>query len=242
MVRKVHGPRAEANQTPLVTLMTLSPQITFLKMEPVSGLESVVLKEIAVLERFFKRIMSCRVTIEGPRGKRFGGLYHVRIDLGVPNEELVVKHTPSLHGELQDIEASKKTKQSEVKRSRREVHRAIHEAFHEMRRRLQDYTRRLQHQTKQHEMEVPGKVVRLFEDYGFLETVNGREIYFHRNSVLDGHFDLLRIGSEVRFAEEAGGKGPQASTVSLVHLSKQARAAAGTEVVRTRKPASPKAG
>jgi len=212
--------------------MTLPPQITLRNMEPVPNLEPAVLKEIAVLERFFKRIMSCRVMIEGPRGRRYGGLYHVRIDLGVPTEELVVEHTPSLHGTLQDIEASKRTKQSEPKRDSRDVYRAIHEAFHEMRRRLQDYARRLQGQTKQHEAPVPARVVKLFEYYGFLETPDGREIYFHRNSVLDERFNLLRIGSDVRFAEEAGEEGPQASSVQLVRLAKQARNAAGTALLR----------
>jgi cold shock CspA family protein len=42
------------------------------------------------------------------------------------------------------------------------------------------------------------------------------EIYFHRNSVLDADFDKLKIGTEVRFVEEAGDKGPQASTVKVV--------------------------
>jgi cold shock CspA family protein len=48
---------------------------------------------------------------------------------------------------------------------------------------------------------------------GFLESDDGREIYFHRNSVLDGAFPRLEIGAQVSFAEEAGDKGPQASTV-----------------------------
>jgi cold shock CspA family protein len=63
-----------------------------------------------------------------------------------------------------------------------------------------------------------GRVIRLFreEGYGFLETPDGREIYFHRNSVLHPGFDRLEIGTEVRFAEEEGEKGPQASTVAIV--------------------------
>ncbi|HUA84839.1 MAG TPA: cold shock domain-containing protein [Bryobacteraceae bacterium] len=200
--------------------MTLPPQITFRNMQPVPDLEPAVLKEIAVLERFFKRITSCRVMIDGPGGRRFGGLYHVHIDLGVPNEELVVKHVPSLHKTLQETKASKGTKQSEVKRARREVHRAIHDAFHEMRRRLQDYARRLHGQTKRHEPQPAAKVARLLKDHGFLETSDGREVYFHRKSVLDGYFDRLRVGSGVHFAEESGEKGPQASTVRLLHPSR----------------------
>ncbi|MGO9847760.1 MAG: cold-shock protein [Methylocella sp.] len=54
------------------------------------------------------------------------------------------------------------------------------------------------------------------DDYGFIETSDGREVYFHRNSVLDNAFDRLTVGSEVRFVEEIGQKGPQASTVRLV--------------------------
>ena len=41
-------------------------------------------------------------------------------------------------------------------------------------------------------------------------------IYFHRNSALDNAFDKLEVGSEVRFVEEMGERGPQASTVTLV--------------------------
>jgi cold shock CspA family protein len=62
------------------------------------------------------------------------------------------------------------------------------------------------------------RVVRIFpiEDYGFLETLDGREIYFHKNSVLQTSFDRLEVGTEVYFAEEVGEKGPQASTVRVV--------------------------
>ena len=60
--------------------------------------------------------------------------------------------------------------------------------------------------------------LRIYPDqgFGFLETADGREVYFHRSSVLNGGFDRLAIGTEVRFAEEPGEKGPQASTVQPV--------------------------
>ena len=54
------------------------------------------------------------------------------------------------------------------------------------------------------------------DEYGFIETADGREIYFHRNAVLDGAYRRLRVGSEVRFVEEEGAKGAQASTVRLI--------------------------
>ena len=46
-------------------------------------------------------------------------------------------------------------------------------------------------------------------------TLDGREVYFHKNSVLAPGFDHLEVGHEVHFAEEMGEKGPQASTVRL---------------------------
>lgn len=60
-------------------------------------------------------------------------------------------------------------------------------------------------------------VVRLFRDqgYGFIETAEGQELYFHRNSVLHDEFEQLRVGTGVRFAEEMGEEGPQASTVQI---------------------------
>ena len=64
--------------------------------------------------------------------------------------------------------------------------------------------RRMRGQTKQHDVKLQAKVIKLFPemDYGFLETPDGREIYFNRDSVLDRHFDRLRIGSAVHFAGE----------------------------------------
>jgi cold shock CspA family protein len=54
------------------------------------------------------------------------------------------------------------------------------------------------------------------EDYGIIQSSTGKEVYFHRNSVLHDDFDSLTVGCEVRYAEEAGEKGPQASTVAPI--------------------------
>src|SRR5271165_523556 len=169
--------------------MTPEPQITFHNMDSVPELEEAVRKESTGLARFFNRIVSCRVVIEGPPRQEYGGLYNIRIDLGVPGEELVVEHNPTLHTDLQELEAMRETKQFEPNRERRDVHRAIHEAFREMRRQLKDYARRMRGETKQHEGLSPGTVTKLSpeEGFGFLEA-DGREIYFHRNAVLAGHF------------------------------------------------------
>jgi hypothetical protein len=46
-------------------------------------------------------------------------LFNIRIDLGVPGEELVVERNPSLHTTLQNVEATGKTKKSEPRRKRK---------------------------------------------------------------------------------------------------------------------------
>jgi cold shock CspA family protein len=71
---------------------------------------------------------------------------------------------------------------------------------------------------KQHEAPlVPGRVARFIagEPYGFIETQDGREVYFHRNSVANGQFEALRIGDHVRVSIAEGQQGPQASAVHL---------------------------
>jgi cold shock CspA family protein len=53
-------------------------------------------------------------------------------------------------------------------------------------------------------------------NYGIITTPDGVEVYFHRNSVLDGAFDRLDTGSRVRFAAAPGLLGAQAVTVKLL--------------------------
>ena len=71
---------------------------------------------------------------------------------------------------------------------------------------------------KHHEGQPIGTVVQLdpLGEFGLLESSDGQEIYFHRNSVLDGAYSRLLVGSRVTYAEEMGEKGPQASTVKLM--------------------------
>jgi len=215
--------------------MLLPVQVTFRNMEDLAGLEEMVQKEAAKLERFYDRISSCRVVVERPQRTESSKVYHVRIDLGLPNGELVVKHMPTLHGTLQDKKVEDSRQNAECVLLHKSPQRAIHEAFHEMRRRLQDYSRRQVGAIKNKPKLPEGQVTEIFPDkgHGFLETTDDRNIYFDKASVLDGHFDRLRVGTRVRFAEEMGDKGPQASTVSIVHPRKQAQTAAAVKLLRS---------
>lgn len=182
--------------------MQISPQISFRHMAYSPAIATVVREKVSKLERFYSRITSCRVIIEpSNRRRQQGNLYHIRVEVTVPGADLVASRDPSEHLAHEDIYVS------------------IQDSFDAIRRQIEDYVR-IHFRGKQRHRETPPHawVAKLFpyEDYGFLETADGREIYFHRNSVLNKHFDDLKIGTEVRFAEEQGEKGPQASTVDLV--------------------------
>jgi ribosomal subunit interface protein len=173
-------------------------QITFHGLEATDAIKRAVEERAEKLDRFYDKIESCRVVVDSPhKHQQKGRLYQVKVHLVVPGEELVVSRESSEHAPHEDL------------------YLAINDGFKEMTRRLEDYVRRRRRLVKTHETPAIGRVVRLFPErgYGFIATADGREIYFHRNAVLDDGFDKLAEGAEVRFAEESGDKGPQASTV-----------------------------
>jgi cold shock CspA family protein/ribosome-associated translation inhibitor RaiA len=93
------------------------------------------------------------------------------------------------------------------------------EAFDVLDRRLQEHSHIQQQEVKAHEeVAQPGRILRVFpeQDYGFIETEDGLEVYFHAHAVKKGKFAHLKPGMMVRFAQEAGDKGPQAIWVHPV--------------------------
>ena len=181
--------------------MQVPLQISFRHMEHSDAIEALIRDKVAKLDASPDHIMGCRVVVE-PAGKHHehGNLYEVRLDITVPGEEIVVTREPSQHIQYRDIQV------------------ALRDAFDSARRRLEDYVHRRRGFVKTLETSPHARVSKIFPDegYGFLSTPEGREIYFHRDSVLDKGFNRLQIGTEVTFVEEAGKKGPQASTVKLV--------------------------
>jgi len=177
-------------------------QIDFQDMTSTPKAHDAIAYRVAQLEQRYGRLTACRVVVKGPGGHhRAGGLYEVNIHLALPNgREVNVARTASADERHSDLSF------------------AINDAFKRARRRLQDHARRLQGHVKHHEDQPIGTVTNIDPsgEFGFLESSDGREIYFHRNSVLNGGFSHLAVGSRVIFAEEMGEKGPQASTVKLL--------------------------
>ena len=194
-------------------------QVTFRDGTLPPAAELWIRREAAKLENFYSRIMGCRVEVASPhRHHRQGTPYHVRIDLTVPGGELVVKHEPSLRARARQSGEPKLKKHFEISAPHKQLRAAIDDAFNAAGRRLQDYSRRQRGDVKHLELPLRARVTQLFrdKDYGFLVTAEGRDVYFHKDSVLNNAFGRLKIGTLVRFAEEQGEKGPQASTVRII--------------------------
>ncbi len=181
--------------------MQLPLQITFRHMEPSEAVEARLRKEARKLERYHEHIMACRIIVEAPHAHHHQGkIYSVRVDMTVPGAELVASRPQHANHAHEDVYV------------------AIRDAFDAVQRQLEDYSRRRRGDVKTHDAPIYGQVARLypFEDYGVIETVDSREIYFHRHSLLGIDFEKLEEGAKVRFVEEQGEQGPQASTVQII--------------------------
>lgn len=159
------------------------------------AIRSTIEKHASRLEKYNSGITNVKVTVEVPHKRRHAGkIYNVKLDIKVPGKELVIK-----------------------KEENRDLYVAVRDAFFAAYRRLGSRNRKRRGDIKRHEEMPSARVASLFPDegYGFIETQDGREIYFHENSVLNDNFRRLDVGSPVRYVEEMGEEGPQASTVTV---------------------------
>ncbi|MEZ5668543.1 MAG: ribosome-associated translation inhibitor RaiA [Alphaproteobacteria bacterium] len=179
-------------QTPL--------EIAFSNMDHSDAVEARVRERVERLERFHPGITSCHVVVQAPhKHHRKGKHYHVRIEARVPGSELVVSGKPG------DMNAHE------------DVYVAIRDAFDAIERQLKKSRAQRGGEVKAHAAPLQGVVEALYpdQDHGEIATNDGRLIYFHRNSVLNGGFDQLGKGDTVELTvrHDESDKGPQASTV-----------------------------
>lgn len=181
--------------------MILPLQITFRHMDPSPAVEARIRKLAARFDRFSEHIMRCHVIIQPPpHHQHQGGLYDFRIDITLPDKEIAIRHArPADH-------------------AHEDPYVALRDAFRAARRKLEDYERKRRGAVKRHVEPAHGWICELDteHDSGRIETEDGRLIYFHRHSMVGDRFQELRPGTKVRFVEEAGDRGPQASTVHVI--------------------------
>jgi len=185
--------------------MQVPPEIAFRHIEPTEELKDRIHEGIRSLEEVYDGIICCRVMVEETNpARRAGKLNHVRLDITVPRGEIVVNRKPPEHPATQDLTQ------------------AIGEAFDTARRQLIEFKRVQRGEVKTPGLPPHGRIIRLMRDqissrYGFIETGDGKELYFHENAVVGMDYDDMDEGMEVRYAEGEGENGPQASTVGPLH-------------------------
>lgn len=176
--------------------MEIPLQITARDIDLTDAIRTDITEKAAKLDSLCDRIVRCRVIVESPRRHQHEGkLYSVHIYITVPGTELMVKR------ELD-----------------KDLYVAVRDAFHDARRKLENFVREQRGDVKCHEELTHAVISSLFPDrgYGFLTTPDGLDVYFHAHSVIHKDFGDLKIGMKVRFVQEEGEKGPQASTVTIL--------------------------
>ena len=174
--------------------MQIPLQITMRDMDRSDALDTAINEHSAKLEQFHSRITRCRVTVEQThRHHQQGRHFTVKVDLRVPGREIVATRD---HDE--------------------DVYVALRDAFDSAKRQLEETARELRGDVKAHVPALHGTIARMLPDegYGFIETSDGRELYFSRDNVVHPPFEHLEPGTAVQFIEELAAEGPQAKRVS----------------------------
>lgn len=178
-------------------------EISYRNVEKTDEIDALIHEKAAKLEQLSDNLDSCRVIVDQPHQHQSSGSgYEVTITLRQPpGHEIAVRRGAGQGNMHEPLPA------------------VIRDAFQAAWRQLRDHLDMQQGDVKRHpDQEVSAVVDRLIprDDCGFLRTTDGREVYFHRNSVLGGEYDRLEPGTGVRHVEEVGEEGPQASTVQIV--------------------------
>ena len=105
--------------------MAVPVQVSFQQMAPSPALRARIRELAARLERFSPNILRCRIRVERPaQHKQQGALHQIRIDISVPDEQIVVRHNHPFDHAHEDAYV------------------AVRDAFNAARRQLENYERR----------------------------------------------------------------------------------------------------
>jgi cold shock CspA family protein/ribosome-associated translation inhibitor RaiA len=181
--------------------MQIAPEIIFHDVDRTEWVHNYILERVQRLDRFAGGITRCRVTLSAEqashnKGNRYSVMVEVRLP---PNHDIAAK------------------KQKIIREWHTQLPALINLAFGAIEKQLKRTAQLRRADVKSRDGEPRGLIEKLSPDgYGFIRTFDNREVYFHRNSVLHGDFERLTIGTEVRFSEEEGEDGLQASSVQVV--------------------------
>ena len=114
--------------------MKLPLQITWRGVPQSDAVQADIEAKAEKLDEFYEHIMSCRVVVEQSSGRHHkGNLFRIRLDIKVPEREIVVTRDPSEAHAHEDMYVT------------------IRDAFDAARRQLQDYARIRRGDVKHHD-------------------------------------------------------------------------------------------
>ncbi len=187
--------------------MQVPLELSFQHIEVEDDIKDYVRERVDYLGQLFDGITSCRVHISLPQhSKKTGHIYDITIEVRVPGTELVVSDRKGDRQERQHLRI------------------ALRDAFAIIERDLKIYRQKMRGEVKVLDGMLQGKIVEIRHDrdFGQITATDRRLIYFHRNSVVDGNFDDLKVGDTVELVarHEDSDIGPQASTVRPISALK----------------------
>ncbi|HEQ98918.1 MAG TPA: HPF/RaiA family ribosome-associated protein [candidate division Zixibacteria bacterium] len=183
--------------------MEVPLELTLRDIKKTDELVDLVNDKVASLEKVCDYIISCRIALEKPQEhQRMGNPYRVRVNVRVPpGHEIVVKREPGDGDMHEPLDA------------------VIRDVFSAAQRQLKELVEKQRNEVKVHpDQEVAAVIERIFKDegYGFLKTIEGREVYFNESSLVNDRLEDLEPGMGVRFVGALSDAGFQASTVQVV--------------------------
>jgi cold shock CspA family protein/ribosome-associated translation inhibitor RaiA len=181
--------------------MDVPLEIAFHNLESSAAVETRVRERVAKLEKLFPRLVACRVVVEAPhRQHQKGNIFRVRVEMSVPGEDLVVSKEPN---------------RAQERFADPDVYTVLKDAFDTAERMLKDYKGKQSGDVKIHDTPMHGHIMRINagNDFGFLRTAQGTQLWFHRNAVMNEELESFKEGDPVHYVEVLGETGPQASKV-----------------------------
>lgn len=175
-------------------------KLTFHGMEPSESIKTKVREHVNKLQQRYNDVTTWQVFIDGPIGS--AGLFEVTVEARVPGAELAVGRKPG------DVNAHS------------DALVALRDSFSALERQLKKRRRQQHGEVKTHDGKPQGEIARIFHDqgYGFVAVNDGRDVYFHRNAVIESDFEELGVGDrvELTISNDESPRGPQATSVRRI--------------------------
>ena len=184
--------------------MQVPLEVSYKNVTKTEFIENTLNQQVEKLQRFAPDIISCRVALnKSSKPHSPGDRFSLRVEVSLPGKKRLTTSSDPVFVREEDPN---------------EVRTIIRNTFGAMEKRLKKTESKKRRDVKTHS-EPRAFVTKIFPEqgYGFLKrTDSDEEIYFHHNSVFHHDFDRLRVGTEVRYDQEMGDEGLQATSVQIV--------------------------